>query len=181
MVYCGRRIDELGGHRRDRRGRGCPAVVVPIVYLAVQIRQNTRSTKLSVEKDIATAWADIGIDLSPTSIPYIYVRGAEDLTKLSDEELAQFGFFVPGMFRQFQLAYDQRCDGNLSDRSWASIESWLQSQYQSRGVRAFWEVRRNTFKKDFQNYIGTIEIDESRQSAAQAVRKALNTFQAREE
>ena len=160
---------------------GAIAVVVSIIYLSIQIRQNTRSTKLSVEKDIATAWGNLGIDMAPTSLPYIYVRGSEDLTKLSDEELAQFGFYVTGVFRLFQFTYDQRCDGNLSDRSWEAIESWFLSQFRSRGVRAFWKVRSNTFKKDFQNYIGSIQVDESIPSSAAAVAEALNTFKSGEE
>ena len=159
---------------------GAMAVVVSIVYLSIQIRQNTRTTKLSVEKDIATEWAHLGFDQAATSLPYIYVRGSEDLTKLSDEEMAQFGFYVSGLFRLFQLTYDQRCDGNLSDRSWEAIESWFLSQYQSRGVRAFWKVRSNTFKKDFQNYIGSIQIDESFKSPEEAVAEVLKTFNSEE-
>jgi len=151
---------------------GAIAVVVSIVYLSIQIRQNTRTTKLSVEKDIATEWAHIGFDQAATSLPYIYVRGSDDLTKLSDEEMAQFGFYVSGLFQLFQLSYDQRCDGNLSDRSWGAIESWFSSQYQSSGVRAYWKVRSNTFKKEFQNYIESMPINESNKSAAAGVAEA---------
>jgi len=159
---------------------GATAVVVSIVYLSIQIRQNTRTTKLRVEKDIATEWAHLGLDQAATSLPYIYVRGSEDLTNLSEEEMAQFGFYVTGLFRLFQLTYDQRCDGNLSDRSWGAIESWFSSQYQSKGVRVFWKVRSNTFKKDFQDYIDSLPVNESSKSAAAAVAKAREIFESDE-
>ena len=73
---------------------GALAVVISIVYLAIQIRQNTQTTKLSVEIDISKSFSTSLTELSSTNLPYIFFRGLDDLEQLTDEEAAQFGFYV---------------------------------------------------------------------------------------
>ena len=140
---------------------GAAAVVISIVYLSVQIRQNTKSAKLSVEQNIASSMTSFLFDQAHTDIPDIYVRGSQNFSGLTDEEAAKFGFFVLGMFRVFQQAHDQRCEGNLSDRSWESIENAFISQIRAPGVKAAWKIRGDTFKLEFREYIDSLEIDES--------------------
>ena len=71
---------------------GAAAVVVSIVYLAVQIRQNTSSTKSAVESEIALALANAAFEGADGPIPEIMFRGLGDFDKLNDEEKARFVF-----------------------------------------------------------------------------------------
>ena len=116
---------------------GAAAVVVSIVYLAVQIRQNTSSTRSAVESEIALALANAAFEGADGPIPEIMFRGLGDFDKLNDEEKARFVFYVLGWFRVWQLAYDQRNAGNLSDDSWESLTHFIASAYASPGVPAF--------------------------------------------
>ncbi len=152
---------------------GAGAVFVSIIYLAVQIRQNTRSLKLTVEKDIAIHFAQVNYDLAPTSVSHILVRAAADVSQLSDEEMAQFGLFANGFFRTQQLAYDQWLEGNLSRRSWESIESHFKTQLASAGIKAFWDVRLATFKPEFQDYVNGLDV-EGGLSSAEVMRALKN-------
>ncbi len=138
---------------------GAGAVFATLIYLAVQIRQNTRSLKLTVEKDIAIHFAQVNYDLAPTSVAHILGRAAADVSQLNDEELAQFGLFANGFFRTQQLAYDQWLEGNLSRRSWESIESHFKTQLASAGIKAFWDVRSATFKPEFQDYVNGLNFE----------------------
>lgn len=148
---------------------GAAAVVISIIYLAVQVRQNTKSAKLSVEQNIASSMTSFLFDQAHTDIPDIYVRGSENFANLTEEEAAKFGFFVLGMFRVYQQAHDQRLEGNLSDRSWESIENAFMTQMRAPGVIAAWKVRGNTFKAEFRQYIDSLKFDESILSPQEAV------------
>ena len=147
------------------------AVVISIIYLAIQIRQNTRSTKLEAERDIALGLAKSLQDAAPTTLPGIFVRGSTDPTNATEEELAQFGFFVLGFFRIVQHAHDQRIEGNLSDRSWESVQTFLVTQLRAPGIRAMWKIRGDTYKPEFQAFVNSLAIDESQLSGADALRK----------
>ena len=136
---------------------GAAAVVVSIVYLAVQIRQNTNSTKSAVESEIALTLANAAFEGADGPIPEIMFRGLGDFDKLNDEEKARFVFYVLGWFRVWQLAYDQRNAGNLSDDSWESLTHFIASAYASPGVRRIWEVRGATFKKGFRDFVESLE------------------------
>jgi len=138
---------------------GAAAVVISIVYLAVQIRQNTSSTRSTVESEIALTLANSAFNAADGPIPEIIFRGIGDFDVLSDEEKARFVFYVLGWFRVWQLAYDQRMAGNLSNDSWESLELFISSAFTSPGVRRVWDVRGSTFKKSFRDYVESIEPD----------------------
>ena len=136
---------------------GAFAVVITLIYLAVQLRQNTQSLKLNVEKDIAIHIAQVNYDLASTSVSHVLIRAAADISQLNDEEMAQFGAFANGFFRTHQLAHDQWLDGNLSRRSWESIKSHFRTQMASAGIKAFWDVRSPTFKPEFRDYVSGLD------------------------
>ena len=147
------------------------AVVVSIIYLSMQIRQNTQTTKLEAERDIALHLAKSLQDAAPTKLPGIFVRASTDPSTVTEDELAQFGFYVLGFFRLVQHAYDQRLEGNLSDRTWESVEVFLATQLRAPGVRAIWKIRGETYKREFQNYVNSLQIDESYLSPVDALTK----------
>ena len=110
-------------------------------------------------------------DGADTALPGIYVRGSDDLSQLSEEEVAQFAFWNLGFFRFFQYAWDQRREGNLSDSTWESIDLAFKSQLEYPGIRAIWKVRGNTFKRDFREYIDSIKVGEEIASSSAAIQE----------
>ena len=100
---------------------GVGAVVVSIVFLAIEVRHNTASNRLSTEKDIANAiTTQIFLSTAATRLPHIYLRGTEDPSQLSEEEEGQFTFYVMGFLRLVQDVYDRYQEGNISARTWGS-------------------------------------------------------------
>ncbi len=114
------------------------------------------------------------MSLTGSEIPGLYIRGSEDLSQLTEEEVAQFGFWVLGYFRYVQYAYDQRREGNLSDSTWETIELMFKTQFPSPGVRTVWNVRGSTFKRSFRDYVDSIEIGEDVQSPSAAFKEMVS-------
>jgi hypothetical protein len=88
---------------------GAAGVIITLVYLATQLRQNTRALRLNAEFAAAQEHIHNSIDVSGTDVPYVMVRGFEDPTQLDPKESAQFLFWLNGSLRMYQ-GFDHAVD-----------------------------------------------------------------------
>ena len=154
---------------------GAIAVVVSIIFLAVEVRHNTASNRLAAEKDIANSiTTQIFLSTASTRLPDIYLRGTEDPSQLKPEEEGQFTFYVMGFLRLVQDAYDRYQEGNISERTWQSIELLLMAHLSSKGMKATWDVRSNTLKEEFRNYVDNLKVMDGLLTPAQATRAIID-------
>jgi len=92
---------------------GAAAVVVSLIYLAIQIRQNTkqiqqsiRSNRLSaLERDIAAGNRIRELLVVNPDLLDVFSRGAADPDTLDQQERARFGMLLRMMFSEFHGAY----------------------------------------------------------------------------
>ena len=84
---------------------GAAGVIITLVYLARQVRQNTRATKLSTAQSIATAARDWNrpLLLDP-ELAWTFQVGTEDPTQLDEKEQARFIELCFSLFRMFEDA-----------------------------------------------------------------------------
>ena len=69
------------------------ATVATLIYLATQIRQNTRSNETNAIDMAMSGYAQVNQTLTDPTIASIYRRGMNDPSCLSDDELVQFFAF----------------------------------------------------------------------------------------
>ena len=136
---------------------GAIAVVITVVYLAVQLRRNTNALKSSTERDISSALSNMAMNISHTEIPDIMLRASEGLQQLDKKEIAQFAYYLNGVLRHFEYAYSQHRLGNLSDDSWQAINQTIKQNFSSVGVQKYWIQRSTSFRLDFQDYISGLD------------------------
>lgn len=136
---------------------GAIGVIITLIYLAFQLRQNTLALKLNAEFAAAQEHVHNSVGVSGTSVPYIIIRGFEDPTQLSPEESAQFLFWMNGSMRMYQHQHLMFDEGNLSPESWSSTENLLKGFVQTEGFQSYWASRRNTYSPKFQEFVARID------------------------
>ena len=136
---------------------GAIGVIITLIYLAFQLRQNTLALKLNAEFAAAQEHVHNSVGVSGTAVPYIVIRGFEDPTQLSPEESAQFLFWMNGSMRMYQHQHLMFHEGNLSPESWSSTENLLKGFVQTDGFQSYWASRRNTYSLRFQEFVGRID------------------------
>ena len=88
---------------------GAMAVIVSLVYLAVQIRQNTRSVRTSTYQDIVRMVQEIDLLLaSDPELNRIWVVGRKDPARLDDGQQQRFSTLLVIFYRNLENAYYQR-------------------------------------------------------------------------
>lgn len=130
------------------------AVVVSLVYLAVQIRQNTRSVRVSSYQVAVSSIADWSREVSLSSdASRIYAVGLRDPDQLNPDETLRLYFQLISLFRNYENLFYQHHQGMIDDSAWAGWAYHMVRSYWSPGVQRWWPIWRMTCHAEFRAFL----------------------------
>ena len=137
---------------------GAVAVVLSLIYLAIQVRQNTRTLRRSATADSVAGVRDFNSRLigDPT-MTRIFRRGLEGMDDLDPDDRAQFIVFIFNLFKTFEDLHYQFTEGGLDPAIWEGWERLGRAYLASAGCRQYWEERRPFFNRKFQTWVDSLE------------------------
>ena len=129
------------------------AVVVGIpslIYLALQIRAQTRERHQSAVNALTAQWGDLTKSLHDNpEFSAIYLRGLRSFSDLEPTSKLKFSAFFFTFFQNFQTMYLSRQDGVLRPSLWAQIDRTMTDLLGYPGMRQWWETRRHWYTEEF--------------------------------
>jgi len=140
---------------------GATAVVVTLIYVAVQVRHATRETQgVSVQ----TAYSldheflmTIGADPITAQLWTTYLSAPETL---ADDQLNQGAYLMTSLIRRLENTYLQKILGSLSEEGWKSRQALFIGIARSPGYSAFLESPPAAFtSEEFRNYMAQLATD----------------------
>ena len=141
------------------------AVVVSLLYLAAQIRQNTRSVQASVYESTNRASSDaltqLGLD---TEAAGIYLAGAQDYEALSEKDRLRFHAMLLATFNNFETLFYHHQRRNVDPELWSSRVVRLRWMVRAPGVAAWWSRTRPLFGESFQQFVDGIAAEQDKGS-----------------
>lgn len=145
---------------------GGVAVIVSLVYLAVQVRQNTRSVRAASFQALSESVSDRVLRLAESSeLHEVYMRGMRG-DQLSEQETQRFGTIMLSLIRLSSNAFVQYRSGMLTEDQWQGFRVMPVTLLSSPGGRAFWLRGRTAFGEEFAAYIDS-EIDKASERIAE--------------
>ena len=129
---------------------GALGVIFTLGYLAVQIRQNTASARVSTTQAILEASASFSDLLaSDLELSRIFLNGIESHTSLSHEEKMRFHFLMLSYLRRIENFYQQGESGYLAAEDWSGIRiNFLEVLIQP-GSQDWWKKYSTRFNLNF--------------------------------
>ena len=97
---------------------GAFAVVVPLIYLAVQLRQNTTSIQTSSYQEWASLHADTFAGLQDKELARIVFRGCEDSKQLDEESYPLFMIWARRYMHMQQAQFYLYQKGAIEQSLW---------------------------------------------------------------
>ena len=120
------------------------AVIATLVYLAVQVRQNTKLLRRSAEQTSRSdSTAAIALAAQSSENAAVYHRGLADPDALSPEERTHFFLFMAANFYHLHYGHTAYQDGAQSEDSWKLQLQGVQFFVSRPGVRIWWEQQRS--------------------------------------
>ena len=140
---------------------GAAAVVISLVYVAVQVRQNTKALHRSASADAVAAIRDWNRDIAVNpELNRVYRDGVEGLESLTADDRAQFGVVVFNLFKTFEDLHYQYLNGAMDPVIWSGWENIARVSLTSPGCREYYESRHSYFNPRFQEWMERQSADD---------------------
>ncbi|MBW2241120.1 MAG: hypothetical protein JRH01_03975 [Deltaproteobacteria bacterium] len=167
------RPDPLGGEGRDLSWQdlgsigemiSAIAVVVSLIYLAFQIRQNTsqidQNTKAAraaaFDSSITHAMVARQAILENEDVARIYHDGSIAPDSLSEQDRLRYRLIVHNVLWSLWNLQSQAQVGGLAAETWEAQLMILRRMMSSKGVQWFWSNYRQEFGESFQEEVAKI-------------------------
>jgi hypothetical protein len=136
---------------------GAIAVVVTLIYLALQIRQNTTSVQAATELDLMAAWNELSYFRAQSpELSDIYHRGRSGFESLQDNEVSRFEHLCYSQFNIYQAIFHQHQRGILADVIWEEHDNNLGVALRSPGVRQWLDKTSMAYSQPFRTHVDDV-------------------------
>ncbi len=125
-----------------------------MIYLATQIRQNSRLLRASAASATAqTQFGQTSIVVEDAELGRISIAGLADLGSLSEADRQRFGLLMNIQLRGHQQLFRMAREGALSPESWGDQEQGMRWMTQQSGFQAWWPQWRHMYSDDFGGHV----------------------------
>ena len=130
------------------------SVIVTLIYLAIQIRQNTKSSRGQSYQAAVSAVSDWSreVGMNAESCRVLQV-GSMDLESLSDLERAQFNLLMTSVIRNFENIHYQYTNGSIDANTWSGWAKRTRSVLAPGGAQAWWRNSKSAYSPGFRRFV----------------------------
>ncbi len=126
-------------------------LVLSVIYLALQVRQNTSAMRLSNFQAGTITWANVLCMLTNSEeVTDIYRRGLVTYDGLNETEQIRFRSLGMQLLRVFHECFEQQYEGGVRQARWEASQRVALDVMQAPGMQTIWSSRRHWFPDDFQ-------------------------------
>lgn len=133
---------------------GAVLVGVTLIYLALQLRQNTSALKSSTFLAISTLMGStMEVFATHADLAPLLIKAHSGLDGLPAAERARFGFLMMMAFRRVETVVVQRHLGFIGPELTEGFERSALSALGSKGARQWWEGSKGAFSSLFSAWV----------------------------
>ncbi len=136
---------------------GAIGVIASLIYLAMQIRQNTRSLEANTFQTISDASVGRLMTLARDDVlAERFVEGMIDPSRLEGSVRFQFDAWMRSNFKGYENYYYQYCKGMLDEESFKAQREAIRLSVTPPGVAVWWGMNRRWFREDFASLVDSL-------------------------
>jgi hypothetical protein len=121
-----------------------------IIYLAVQVRHQTKERTHAAVHALTEQWGDITGSLHDRAdLADIFLRGVRSFNDLDASEKVRFSALFNRLLTFFEGMYYSHEQRILTDSSWGAIERTIEDFFANRGVQEWWQTRKRWHTVEF--------------------------------
>lgn len=143
---------------------GAAAVVISVVYLAVQVRKQTEEAKLSATRELSTQF-QAGLDMMAQDgdLTDIWEAGMRDFKALPSNQQLRLSIYLQRMTRVLEAQYIHSKKENVSPELFQSTQLAFMAFLKFPGSRTWWQMSKHMYVAGFgdhvDNMIAEVELE----------------------
>lgn len=136
---------------------GTAAVVISLVYLALQVRHGISQTQAEARYAFVQATSDINMSIAQSKqLASVWRRGLENPDELDADETMQLWMLIGQYCNAWLVMHQLHTDGQLAKNQWHVVQNDVAAILCSAGGRAFWQIARDAFDPAFKKFVSEI-------------------------
>jgi hypothetical protein len=133
---------------------GAAGVIGTLVYLAVQIGQNTKVVRSATRQAVSSEQREIGYQIMVD--PEVR-EAAKYWTNVEDSPAADAQFrnemFIRSLLRMYENQYYQKKDGTFENDIWEGYVVSMMRNFSQPTFQAWWPENRSLYSSDFKAFV----------------------------
>jgi hypothetical protein len=132
-------------------------VVASLIYLAVEIRRQSRQNSLQAANELTAQWSGLMTSLHEGSeMAEIWLRGHHDFDSLDTVSKLRYGAYFERFLRNSESLYLHLQAKTLDPMVWRGIERAIRDLMILPGAQTWWRTRKHWYTDNFQNLVDEI-------------------------
>lgn len=136
---------------------GALAVVVSVIYLALQVKKQTDESRLAASRELASEYgsaiAGVTADLEFSAV---WLKACQDYNSLPNKERLWASFTFQRMCRVHEQQYLHVSNKNVDAVYFESLQVALREWMTFPGAQQWWELSKGMFGSSFQTYVDNL-------------------------
>lgn len=133
---------------------GAIGILATLIYLAIQIRNNTREVKTENIHRVTDSFNQLSLMIaSDKDLAELWHKGMQNYDDLNDSEKARFEFIWLAAFRIYDSLYFQIKRGTGETELWEAELKTLKWLFSAPGARSWWRQQKFAFSPGFNEFI----------------------------
>ncbi len=129
------------------------AVIASLIYLAGQIRMNTKTVRASNFGDLLTVNAEFASITTDPEVASLYLRGLDDFVGLNTVDQMRFNGLISLMFNAVYRAWNLHEQGLLDDNMREMQAHSMVVHLGNPGVSQWWEANQHWWPAEFREFV----------------------------
>ncbi len=130
------------------------AVVVSLVYLAGQIRQNSKLLRASTASSTTATNADFSsLVVQDSEVARIFREGMADRSSLTEDDMQRFDSLLAMMFGAYNQEYQFVADGVIGRLIWENRIRSMRLLFRRPGYRQWWTEWGDLYSDEFGDFV----------------------------
>ena len=130
-------------------------VIASLIYLAGQIRMNTKTVRASNFGDLLTVHSEFVSIRTDPELASLYLRGLDDFVGLNTVDQMRFSGLESHMINAVYRAWNLHEQGLLDDNMWEMQAHSMVAHLENPGVRLWWEANQHWWHAKFATPFGS--------------------------
>lgn len=133
---------------------GSLGVIISLLYLSIQIRQNTQSVQATSYQTVVDGVNQVNrLLIAEEELPRLVLAGQRDLSALSPEDRVRFGAFLGHLVTNHEIALHLHTRGLLDADSFDAHRASVARVLAPPGARRWWELSRGAMSRALREHL----------------------------
>jgi len=133
---------------------GAAGVLLSIIYLALQVKQNTEENRVLRGQTLVTGIADASALIADNpDLSAIVRNGMLDFDSLDETERFRFSFVFFSIMAKYDFSYHQKLAGRIDPNLWTQTDYEIATFVNLPGLKRWWEKDKLRFTVEFRGYV----------------------------